>query len=82
MKYVSDSRMNWRENILEIIHSNQYKKLHVLTHPFWYSTHDERIEEKIGAFLQNAIVERYDHLNDNLTELHQIIEKREILQDK
>ncbi|SOC38417.1 polysaccharide deacetylase family protein [Ureibacillus acetophenoni] len=79
MKYVSDSRMNWRENVIEIIQSNQYKKLHILTHPFWYSTNDEPIEEKLKRFLQNAIVERYHHLNDNLTDLHQLIEKKEIL---
>lgn len=82
MKYVSDSRMNWRENVIEIIESNHYKKLHILTHPFWYSVNEEQIKGKIKRFLQNAIIERYDHLKDNLTELHQIIEKKEILHEK
>lgn len=82
MKYISDSRMNWRENVIEIIQSNRYIKLHILTHPFWYSTKDEQMKVKINRFLQNAIVERYDHLNDNLTELHQVIEKNEILHEK
>lgn len=83
MKYVSDSRMNWRENLMDIIHSNQYNKLHILTHPFWYSTkNNESMKEKITEFLQSAIIERYDHLNDNLTDLHQILVREDILRNK
>lgn len=79
MKYVSDSRMNWRENVYEIIHSNRYQKLHILTHPFWYSSNEEHMKHKLFRFINNAVEERYDSLNDNLTELHEVIGKKEIL---
>lgn len=81
MKYVSDSRMHWRENILEIIHSNEFEKLHILTHPFWYSEEDELMEDKLRQFLGNAALERYDFLNDNFTNLFEVIDRNEIVQD-
>ena len=35
MKYVSDSRMHFRENIFDIIESEFYDKIHILSLPFW-----------------------------------------------
>ncbi len=50
-KYVSDSLMRWRENVREIISSNRYDKLHILTHPIWYDNKLKSKEEKIKSFL-------------------------------
>ena len=36
-KYISDSRRNWREDPIETIKSGKYSKIHILTHPIWYS---------------------------------------------
>ncbi len=36
-KYLSDSRMHWRENAEEIIKAHNYHCLHILTHAFWYA---------------------------------------------
>lgn len=36
-KYVSDSRRRWREPVEDIIQSEQYERIHILTHAFWYS---------------------------------------------
>lgn len=77
-KYVSDSRMNWRENIEEIIESNNFNKLHILTHPFWYEEKENTMKNKLERFLKNSITDRYDTLNDNLRDLENIISKEEI----
>lgn len=78
MKYVSDSRMNWREDPVETIESGKYEKLHILTHPFWYSTKPETMEVKLMKFLKQSIRERYDFMYDNFTALDQVIDRKEI----
>ncbi|SOB93615.1 peptidoglycan/xylan/chitin deacetylase (PgdA/CDA1 family) [Ureibacillus xyleni] len=79
MKYVSDSRMNWRENPIEIIESGQYEKLHILTHPFWYSTKNETMEAKLKDFIKQSIADRYDFINSNFTAFDQVIRREEII---
>lgn len=77
-KYVSDSRMSWRENVEEIIDSEKYSQLHILTHPFWYSEKIESMEEKLEQFLKLAIKERYESLEDNIRDFEQIISKEKL----
>ena len=77
-KYVSDSRMSWRENVEEIIDSKKYSQLHILTHPFWYSEKIESMEEKLEQFLKLAIKERYESLEDNIRDFEQIISKEKL----
>ena len=36
-KYVSDSKMHWRENVYDVIESGKYQRIHLLTHPVWYN---------------------------------------------
>ncbi|QCR31981.1 hypothetical protein [Lysinibacillus sp. SGAir0095] len=79
MKYVSDSRMHWREDPMEAIESNQYEKLHILTHPFWYSTENEAMDVKLLEFMKNAVTERFDFINDNFRDLEQVISRKEIV---
>lgn len=74
-KYVSDSRMNWKENIFDIIDSEKYSKLHILTHPFWYSEKKETIEYKMERFLLSATKDRYQMMDDNFTNLSEVLER-------
>lgn len=78
MKYISDSRMNWREDPIQVIESALYKHLHILTHPFWYSSKKETMENKLKDFLTQAIQDRYDFLDNNFTALDQVITRKEI----
>ena len=73
-KYVSDSRMRWREDVMDIIKSNAFPKLHILTHAFWYNDEELPIGEILRLFIANAGKERYSALHDNLTDLDSIIE--------
>lgn len=77
-KYVSDSRMNWREDVEKIVNSNKYEKLHILTHPFWYEEKEDTMKNKLERFLENSVVNRYNALNDNFRDLESVISKEEI----
>ena len=79
-KYLSDSRMRWRENPVEIINSGKYNKIQILTHPFWYFETEQRIEEIIGNFIAckgEYQSERYDIFNNNFTNLIEVLGKQE-----
>lgn len=75
MKYLSDSRMSWREDVFETITRKEFDRLHILTHPFWYSVTEESLEYKLRAFLNHAAMERYDHLDANFRDLNKVLER-------
>lgn len=79
MKYVSDSRRHWRENVDEVIGSMCYQRLHILTHPFWYMQGEE---SSLKETLQNAVLQAslrcYDNLNDNFRDLDMELNRLEI----
>lgn len=45
--------MRWREDVGGIIASNEYNKLHILTHPIWYDKNVISKAEKIKKHLEN-----------------------------
>ena len=79
MKYLSDSRRHWREDIDEVITDRVHKQLHILTHPFWYM---ESEETDLKHTLKEAILESalnyYDDMNSNFRDLKSEIERVEI----
>lgn len=79
MKYVSDSRRHWRENIDEIIEHAQYPRLHILTHPFWYRAGDEwDLKKTLWEAISAASLHYYDNLNDNFRDLESEIARSEV----
>jgi len=78
MKYLSDSRLSWREDPIATIESGRYKKLQILTHPFSYTTEYKSLETRIRDFLKKAIYDRYDYINENFTALNQVVRKEDI----
>lgn len=78
-KYLSDSRMHWREDVLGIIDSERYDRLHILTHSFWYSYKNETINEKLIKFIDNGKIERYYSLKDNIRDLDEMVCEADIL---
>ena len=77
-KYLSDSRRQWREPIMEIIESGEYDHLHILTHAFWYEKEESDIYDSVYRFVNNANLERYNSLADNITDLQRIMSVRDI----
>lgn len=76
-KYVSDSRMHWREDIISVIKSNDYDRLHILTHPFWYANERQDINEKLVEFIGNGRKQRYKDLSLNIRDLKLLINKKD-----
>ena len=77
-KYLSDSRRNWREPVLDIIRFGEYDRLHILTHPFWYHDQEESLSESVGRFISNAKHERYAQMTENIRDLTSILREDEI----
>ena len=77
-KYLSDSRRNWREPVLDIIRSGQYDKLHILTHAFWYGDEEETISDAVGRFVRSANLERYDQMAENIRSIEDILHRSEV----
>ena len=77
-KYLSDSRRNWREPVLDIVRSGEYDKLHILTHAFWYGDEEETIGDAIGRFIRSANLERYDQMAENIRSIEEILQRSEV----
>lgn len=78
-KYVSDSRRRWREPVEEIVASQQYERLHVLTHAFWYNRQELDLHDSVFRYVNGGNRQRYDWLEDNITDLEAIMPSEEIL---
>jgi hypothetical protein len=58
--------MNWREDVLSIVESRVYDKLHILTHPFWYNEIELSMKDILERFLSRK-------LGQNIRALEEII---------
>ena len=76
-KYLSDSRMYWRENVEEAILSGQYEKLHISLHPEWYSEEGDTLYDNLLDFVDSAKKERYQYLSENIYDFEAILCKEE-----
>lgn len=77
-KYVSDSRMRWREDVEEVIRSGRYERLHILTHAFWYHDEARPAKEILKEFAKNAAMERYEILSKNIADMNSILRADEL----
>lgn len=77
-KYVSDSRMYWREDILTAVKEKSYEKLHILTHPVWYAETEETTKEKLVKFISSANNQRYQNMDNNFRDLSEFVLPEEI----
>jgi hypothetical protein len=78
-KYVSDSRRCWREDIEGIVASGEYKKLHILIHPFWYNCDEKTLEESVKNYVNSANVSRYESMKENIRNLDEIMKNTDVL---
>jgi hypothetical protein len=78
LKYLSDSRMHWREDVISIINSGEYNKLHILTHPFWYAEDKGDIKSRVERYINQAKKERYSQLKDNIRYLEDVLRIEEV----
>lgn len=78
-KYLSDSRMRWREPIDEIIESEEHERLHILTHAFGYHETEKDIRETVLSFINSGNYDRYQAMRSNITDLASIMSENEIV---
>jgi hypothetical protein len=79
MKYVSDSRMHWQEEVTDIIKSSKFNKIHILTHPFWYSHKPESTRDKLLHFINGSNKNRYELVNKNFQNLDEYVKRDDIV---
>ncbi|MBE5857828.1 MAG: hypothetical protein E7296_09735 [Lachnospiraceae bacterium] len=72
-RYLSDSRMAWREPVEDIIDSGEFDKLHILTHSFWYNKSEENIHDALINNINDAKKERYLAFSENIRNITEII---------
>ena len=77
-KYVSDSCRNWREPIEEIIESEKYDRLHILTHAFWWNETDTDIHDSLSGWVNKANTQRYDMLIDQVNDYSKVLSREEV----
>ena len=77
-KYLSDSRRNWREPVLDIIKSNEHSRLHILTHAFWYREREESLQKTVCDFICESKLERYANFATNIRNLEEIVSLSDI----
>lgn len=78
-KYVSDSRRRWREDVEDIVKSCKYKRLHILTHAFWYNEVEIDLKTTLSEFIFSGNIARYEIFERNFTDLNSVISK-EVMQ--
>lgn len=77
-KYVSDSRRNWKEDVEELVRKEQYNRLHMLIHPFWYDSDEKPAKEVLRSFCKEQVYRCYDELNRDTRDLSELLEKSEL----
>lgn len=77
-KYLSDSRCRWREPVDEIIESEIYERLHILTHAFWYDGEEAGIYGSVSRFVNSGKQKRYMALKQNFTNLESVMKISDI----
>ncbi len=67
IKYLSDSRKNWREGCpCQVILEGKYEQLQLLMHPVWWGTQDDPY--CLGReIIDNRVIKLVDYLADNVS---------------
>lgn len=79
MKYLSDSRRHWREDVDGIIEEKAHERLHILTHPFWYMPGREKsLKETLQEAVMGSALQYYDSLKENFRDLETELKRTEI----
>lgn len=76
-KYCSDSRFYWRDNPFDLISSDNYPYLHILTHPFAWHKEDIPPKSTYINLINKASLERYHYYTQNIRNPEEFITPQE-----
>lgn len=77
-KYLSDSRMHWREDVYQVIQSDLYDRLHILTHPIWYGEKERSMKEILLQLIGEQKGKYYDNVRENIRDLDKVLLKPDL----
>lgn len=77
-KYLSDSRRHWREPVKDIVSSEKFERLHILTHAFWYHKEEKSMHDTIKEFVNSANSKYYHTFYENFTDLESVMKSEEV----
>ena len=78
MKYISDSRRYWREDV-DNIDFESYNRLCVLTHPVWYDKIEKSgIRQALYEQIVNALRDKWIFLKENISDFEAIFSVNEL----
>lgn len=76
-KYLSDSRRRWREPVEDIIKSEKFDRLQILTHAFWYDEQEYNLHDSVSGFINSGNRDRYHFMQSNFTDLESVMAEKE-----
>lgn len=78
MKYISDSRRNWKEDVEKLISEEKYERLQVLTHPVWYTkVQKKNIREAVKDEIIGAMEDKYINFKNNISDFDSVMAYKE-----
>lgn len=75
-KYLSDSRHAWREPVIDIVKTDTYSRLHILTHAVGYNEEGTSLKAWTKSFVSQGAVEKWDILNRNFSNLSSVLPRK------
>ncbi|MDY6037706.1 MAG: hypothetical protein SPI74_01705 [Eubacterium sp.] len=79
IKYVSDSRRHWREDLDEIIKNKSFDKIQMLVHPFWYCEKEMSAADSLRQLIKESTSDRFMAIKDNITRVEEFLNENDYL---
>lgn len=79
IKYVSDSRRQWREDVDEIVTNEKFNKLQVLVHPFWYYKNEISASDALKSIIDTSKKDRFIAVKDNITRVEEFLNEKDYI---
>ena len=70
--------MHSREDGLQVVKSNTYERLHILTHPFWYQTEETSMRDILANFIKLQNQKTYENMRENIRDLEDVLPEYQV----
>ena len=79
IKYVSDSRRHWREDVDGIIAEKRFNKIQMLVHPFWYYKNEVSASDALKMIIGESVSDRFMAIKDNITRVEEFLNEEDYI---
>lgn len=77
-KYLSDSRLHWREDGRSYVTTERYQHFQILTHPISYDHEERSTHEKLLGYLERSCHTRYQDMARNFVNLKEFVSEEDL----